>query len=323
MNESTQLVIYTSEDGIIQINAQYYNEDIWITQKQMAELFGVTKQQISLHLKNIFEEEELDEKATVKFFLTVQIEGNREVSREIEHYNLDAITCVGYRISSKKATQFKRWANPIIKDYMIKGFAVNKTLLENSESHASDFELVARGLRTSDQIASKRLANIFRDYSSDYEPNSPHIKEFFATYQNIIHYAVTGKTAAEIVVSRADADKENMGLVTWKNEYINKADVDNAKNYLIEHELYLHQNVTSMFLTFINIIVDSNEKLLMHQWLEKLKGFIDLAGRQVLEGMGTVTAKQAEKHAYKQYDKFRPIYRKAIKNKTNQLRLIG
>ena len=114
-----------------------------------------------------------------------------------------------------------------------------------------------------------------------------------------------------------------MGLVTWKNEYINKADVDNAKNYLIEHELYLHQNVTSMFLTFINIIVDSNEKLLMHQWLEKLKGFIDLAGRQVLEGMGTVTAKQAEKHAYKQYDKFRPIYRKAIKNKTNQLRLIG
>ncbi len=314
----SNFLFYNSSDGVIsvQVVLDGKNETIWTTQKGMAEIFGVGVPAINKHLNNIFNDKELSQLSTVSKMEIVQKEGERKVARLVDFYNLDAIIAVGYRVNSYQATQFRIWATKILKEYLIKGFALDDDRLkQGNRLFGKDFlrELVERiqEIRASEMMFYEKLSDIFRDCSIDYDPNSPTTSKFYATMQNMLHYASNSHTAAELIAERADATKPNMGLTTWANQKrggkIYKSDVTKAKNYLSHNELVELNKVVNMFLDFAERQAKMGKVFKMVDWVGNLEKFLQFYGYPILANKGHVSKDAAEKFAHSEYAKFRPI----------------
>lgn len=299
------MIIYVSKNGNIKVDVNIQNEDIWMSQDVMANLYDTTKQNISYHLSNIFKEEELDKNSTVKDFLTVQNEGNRKVKRNIEHYNLDAIIAVGYRINSKKATEFRIWATKVLKEYMTKGFALNDERLKNNGESPYFEELLARirDIRSSEKIFWRKILDIYAT-SIDYDPKDKLSIEFFKTVQNKMHYATHGNTAAEVIFNRVDSEKENLGLTNFKGNYPTKSETEIAKNYLTEEELNVLNRMVSAYLDVAEINALDRHPMTMQDWINELDFFLKMTRKDILKGSGNISHEQALKKAHEEYDKY-------------------
>ncbi len=312
MNE---ILLYKTPNEEFRIEVLLQDETIWLPQIKIAELFGTSKQNISAHFQNIFDEGELNREATVKKLLTVRQEGEREVKREIEHYNLDAIISVGYRVNSIQATHFRIWATSILKEYIVKGFVMDDERLKNpGEPFGKDYfdEQLARirDIRSSERRFYQKITDIYAQCSADYDPNSQMTQEFYATVQNKMHYAVTGHTAAEIIHNRADSTKPNMGLTNWKNGpegKIRKLDVSIAKNYLEMDELDTYNRIVEMYLNFAEMQAKNKNIMYQKDWIDKLHAFLTLNDKEILQDNGKVSAKIAKKSAETEFKKFREI----------------
>lgn len=312
MIQEHEIVLYQVEDTNICVNVVFKDETFWMTQKAMAELFDVNVPAISKHLSNIFEEGELFKEATVSKMEIVQMEGNRKVKREPEFYNLDAIIAVGYRVNSKKATRFRQWATKTLKDYITKGFVLNDDMLKNGKPFGKDYfdELLERirEIRASERRAYQKITDVFEQCSYDYDKNSDITKAFYAFVQNKLHFAVTGKTAAELVYERVNAEKPAMGLITWKDApdgKILKRDISVAKNYLNEKELSRLNRLVTMFIDYAELMAEDEVLMSMQDWVEQTNQFLRNNRREVLEGKGKVSHDMAMKKAEKEYEIFR------------------
>lgn len=312
MIQEHEIVLYQVEDTNICVNVVFKDETFWMTQKAMAELFDVNVPAISKHLSNIFEEGELFKEATVSKMEIVQMEGNRKVKREPEFYNLDAIIAVGYRVNSKKATRFRQWATKTLKDYITKGFVLNDDMLKNGKPFGKDYfdELLERirEIRASERRAYQKITDVFEQCSYDYDKNSDITKAFYAFVQNKLHFAVTGKTAAESVYERVNAEKPAMGLTTWKDApdgKILKRDISVAKNYLNEKELSRLNRLVTMFIDYAELMAEDEVLMSMQDWVEQTNQFLRNNRREVLEGKGKVSHDMAMKKAEKEYEIFR------------------
>ena len=278
----------------------------------MAELFDCTTDNISLHLKNIYKEEELDEVSTTEFFSVVQNEGQRNVKRNVKCYNLDAIIAVGYRVNSKKATRFRQWATKTLKEYITKGFVLNDDMLKNGKPFGKDYfdELLERirEIRASERRAYQKITDIFEQCSYDYDKNSEITKNFYAFVQNKLHFAVTGKTAAELIYERADSGKPAMGLTTWKDApdgKVLKRDIGIAKNYLNEKELSRLNRLVTMFIDYAELMAEDEILMSMQDWVDQTNQFLTNNRRKVLAGKGKVSHDTAMEKAEKEYEVFR------------------
>ena len=310
----SQIVIYQTENGETKLDVRFQDETVWLTQKMMAELFQTSVPNINMHLKNIFEEGELEENRTIKEFLIVQQEGNREVKRKQVFYNLDAIISVGYRIKSHVATKFRQWATSQLREYIVKGFVLDDNRLKQAKNFGQDYfdELLERirSIRTSERRFYQKITDIYAEASIDYDPAASISRSFFKTVQNKLHWAITGKTAAEIISLRADAKKENMGLTTWKNApggKILKSDVSIAKNYLEEDEIKALERIVTMYLDFAELQAERQNPMKMADWVHKLDAFLQFNEYEVLQDAGKVTAAVAKKLAEEAYEKFAPV----------------
>lgn len=315
IDKYSQFIFYQGEDGNVKIQVVLGDETIWATQNSIAEIFETTKQNVSYHLSNIYSEGELVKGATVKEILTVQREGNRNVSRNIEFYNLDVIISVGYRISSPKATTFRIWATSVLKEYMIKGFALDdERLKQGKQAFGKDYfdELLERirEIRASERRFYLKITDIYAT-AIDYDKNAPITQLFFKTVQNKLEYAITKHTASEIIRSRADSNKPNMGLTTWKNikkgGKIQKSDVGVAKNYLTEDEISELNILVNMYLDYAELQAKRNRTMTMKDWVEKLDTFLQFNEYDLLKDSGRMRADVAKSFAEKEYDKFRVI----------------
>jgi len=305
----SDFLIYKSEDGRTKIDVMLEAETLWLTQKQLTELFGKAKGTISEHIKNIFEDGELAREATVRFFRTVQQEGDREVSRDVEHYNLDMVLALGYRVRSQAGVRFRQWASDKLKEYIIKGFVLDDERLKNPGKAPDYFDELTKRLqdiRTSERRFYQKITDIYAT-SVDYDSGHPLTKEFFATVQNKVHYAIHGQTAAELVQSRADSNQPNMGLTTWEGARIRKSDVGVAKNYLTEEELRALNNLAEQYLIFAEGQAARRIAMSMQDWITKLEGFLTLNDREILQDAGKVSAQIAKNHAEHEFAKFRVI----------------
>lgn len=312
MIQEHEIVLYQVEDTNICVNVVFKDETFWMTQKAMAELFDVNVPAISKHLSNIFEEGELFKEATVSKMEIVQMEGNRKVKREPEFYNLDAIIAVGYRVNSKKATRFRQWATKTLKDYITKGFVLNDDMLKNGKPFGKDYfdELLERirEIRASERRAYQKITDVFEQCSYDYDKNSDITKAFYAFVQNKLHFAVTGKTAAELVYERVNAEKPAMGLTTWKDApdgKILKRDISVINNYLNEKELSRLNRLVTMFIDYAELMAEDEVLMSMQDWVEQTNQFLRNNRREVLEGKGKVSHDMAMKKAEKEYEIFR------------------
>lgn len=311
---SAEIVLYESEGTVVPVEVRYLNETFWLTQKEMGELFGVAPQTISRHLKNIFAEGELAKDSTSTLFVQVQTEGERNVARTVEIYNLDAIIAVGYRVNSFKATRFRQWATRTLKEYITKGFVLNDDMLKNGEPFGRDYfdELLARirDIRASERRVWQKVTDIFQECSFDYDKDSNVAREFFASVQNKMHYAVVGQTAAEIVDDRADASKPHMGLTSWKgspDSRIHSSDVDIAKNYLAEDEIRRLNRLVNRFLDDLEDRAEDHVLTSMQDCVDAMDGFLRYARRDVLQGKGTRSHAQAKQKALGEFAKFQKI----------------
>lgn len=313
-NGSSNFLFYESETGITKVQVLLGDETVWATQQGMADIFDTTKQNISYHLSNIFNEKELNYQSTVKEILTVQKEGLREVERSIDYYNLDVIISVGYRISSYRATQFRRWATSVLKEYLIKGFALDdERLKQGNQLFGKDYfdELLERirEIRASERRFYQKITDIYSQCSIDYDPHSPISQQFYAHVQDKLHYAIHGHTSAEIIQERADASKPNMGLTTWKNSGIKgkilKSDVIVGKNYLSKEEIEELNRLVSMFLDSAELYAKRHIPMTMKDWAARLDSFLEFNAYEVLPDYGKVTRNYAEKCAINEYKKFR------------------
>lgn len=311
-----EIIIYQTQDGQTKIDVRLENETVWLTQNQMAELFQTTKQNVSLHIKNIFEEGELSENSTVKDYLTVQQEGNRKVSRNISHYNLDVIISVGYRVKSLRGTQFRIWATQVLKEYMKKGFALNDDLLKQAGGGGYWKELLERirDIRSSEKVFYRQILDIYAT-STDYNPNAEETKMFFKVVQNKMHFAAHGHTAAEIVYLRADSTKDNMGLTVFKGNHPKKDEVTVAKNYLDEKELNILNRITSAYLEFAELQAIRQIPMTMKDWILKLDDFIKMTGSELLDNPGKISKLEAENKALAEYAK----YKETIKDELSEI----
>ena len=311
-NELNKFILYTAPSGELRVDVLLQNDTIWLTQKAMAELFGVVKSTISEHLTNIFESNELVTNATVRNFRTVQQEGQRSVNRDLEYYNLDAIISVGYRVSSSKATQFRIWATNALKEYIVKGFVLDDTRLKQGQTvFGKDYfkELLqrVRSIRASERRIYQQITDIFAECSIDYDKNDDTTKLFYAMVQNKFHFAITGKTAAEIIYKAADNTKENMGLTTWKNApdgRVLKQDIIVAKNYLEEKEIKQLERTVTGYFDYIEGLIERENTFTMQQLAESVNKFLAFNDYKVLEGKGEVSKLQADKKAVKEYENF-------------------
>ncbi|MBI3032687.1 virulence RhuM family protein [Candidatus Woesearchaeota archaeon] len=310
-DKSTDFLIYTTPEGNVKVEAFLYNETIWLTQKRMAELFGVEANTINYHLKEIFSSKELDETPTIRNFRIVQKEGNRDIEREQIFYNLDAIIAVGYRVNSKQATHFRIWATHVLKEYIIKGFAMDDTRLKNGKYFGKDYfdELLerVRSIRASERRIYQKITDIFAECSIDYDPQSEITREFYATVQNKFHFAISGQTAAEIIYETADVKKKNMGLTTWKlapKGRILRSDVVIAKNYLSEKEIKQLERTISSFFDYIERIIENKVEMKMNDLTKSVNKFLEFNEFRILEDKGKISFKQAEKKALKEYESF-------------------
>lgn len=312
MNKEHEIVLYQIDKTNICVSVFFREETFWMTQKAMAELFDCSTDNISLHLKNIFREDELDEKSTTEFFSVVQKEGNRNVSRNVKCYNLDAIIAVGYRVNSKKATRFRQWATKTLKEYIIKGFVLNDDMLKNGKPFGKDYfdELLERirEIRASERRAYQKITDVFEQCSYDYDKNSETTKAFYAFVQNKLHFAITGKTAAELIYERADSKKPSMGLTTWKDApdgKILKRDIGIAKNYLNEKELTRLNRLVTMFIDYAELMAEDGVLMSMQDWVDQTNQFLMNNRRKVLSGKGKISHEVALEKAEKEYEAFR------------------
>jgi hypothetical protein len=304
---NSQILIYKTENGDTKLDVRLENETVWLTQKLMAELFQTTVPNINMHLKNIFEEGELDPKATIKDFLIVRLEGSREVSRQIEFYNLDAIISVGYRIKSKVATNFRIWATQRLREYIVKGFVLDDERLKNPDLPFDYFEELTRriqDIRTSEKRFYQKITDIYAT-SVDYDPTQESSILFFKTVQNKMHWAITGQTAAEIIKARANNAAPNMGLTNWRGEKPRKQDVGIAKNYLNELEISALNNLVEQYLIFAQGQAMRRIPMNMSDWIKKLHGFLSLNDREILDNAGKISHDIAIDFAEKEYEKFK------------------
>ncbi len=302
----SQILIYQTESGNTKVEVRLEGETLWLTQKLMGELFQTTKQNISLHLQNIYDEGELSEDSTVKDFLTVQNEGGRQVNRTKKFYNLDAIISVGYRIKSNVATRFRQWATERIREFIVKGFVLDDERLKNPDQPFDYFDELLRriqDIRTSERRFYQKITDIYAT-SIDYDPTISSSLKFFATVQNKMHWAITGKTAAEIIHDRADSSKPNMGLTVWRGDKVRKQDVSIAKNYLNEDELKTLNNLVEQYLVFAEGQAMRRIPMHMKDWTVKLNGFLELNDRNILEHAGKISRGIAKELAESEYDKF-------------------
>lgn len=312
MNQEHEVVLYQIEGTNICVNVMFKEETFWMTQKAMANLFDCTTDNISLHLKNIYKEEELEEEATTELFSIVQNEGQRNVTRKVKCYNLDAIIAVGYRVNSKKATRFRQWATITLKEYITKGFVLNDDMLKNEKPFGKDYfeELLERirEIRASERRAYQKITDVFEQCSYDYDKNSEITKNFYAFVQNKLHFAVTGKTAAEPIYERADSEKPAMGLTTWKeapNGKVLKRDIGIAKNYLNEKELSRLNRLVTMFIDYAELMAEDEILMSMQDWVEQTNQFLMNNRRKVLDGKGKISHDIAMQKAEKEYEVFR------------------
>jgi hypothetical protein len=305
-------ILYTTPEGAVKLNVLLQDETIWLTQKAMGILFDTTPQNITIHLKNIFESNELEEGATCKEFLQVQMEGGREVSRKQKMYNLDVIISVGYRVNSTKATQFRIWATKTLKEYIIKGFVLDDNRLKQGEAvFGKDYfkELLerVRSIRASERRIYQQITDIFAECSIDYDPKAEITKNFYAMVQNKFHFAITGQTAAEIIFKNANAKKENMGLTTWKNApegRIVKTDTTIAKNYLQEKEIKQLERTVTGYFDYIENLIERENTFTMESLANSVDKFLNFNEFKILEGKGTKSHGQAISKAGKEYDQF-------------------
>lgn len=307
-----EILLYGDDNGKEFINVVFEDETFWMTQKGMAELFDCSTDNISLHLKNIYADGELEQPATTEKISVVRTEGTREVSRTIEHYNLDAIIAVGYRVNSKKATRFRQWATKTLKEYIQKGFVLNDEMMKNGRPFGRDYfdELLERirEIRASERRAYQKIADVFEQCSYDYDKNSETTKAFYAFVQNKLHYAVTGKTAAELISQRATLDSPTMGLTTWKGApdgKILKSDTLVAKNYLNQKELSRLNRLVTMFIDYAELMAEDEQLMSMQDWLRETDRFLVNNRRQVLDGKGRISREAAVKQVSSIYEEFR------------------
>jgi len=303
--EQSQLVIYQSEDGKVKIETRMEGETIWLTQKLMAELFQTTPQNITIHLKNIFEEGELEEDSTCKEFLQVQREGKREVKRQQKYYNLDAILSVGYRIKSHVATRFRQWATARLKEYLVKGFTMNDELLKQAGGGNYFDELLQRirDIRSSEKVFWRKVLDIYAT-SIDYEPNHDMSVLFFQTVQNKMHWAAHGHTAAEIIYKRVDAGKANLGLTTFKGTRPTQQETEIAKNYLNEEELNLLNRMVTAYLELAELQALNRRPMYMKDWIARLDDFLKMTGNDILTHAGKISHQKALEKARAEYKKY-------------------
>ena len=307
-----EVLLYSDERGKEYVSVVFKDETFWLTQKAMAELFAVNVPAVSKHLQNIYEEGELERSSTVSKMETVQREGERQVRRTVDHYNLDAIIAVGYRVNSKKATRFRQWATRTLKEYIQKGFVLNDDLMKNGRPFGRDYfdELLERirEIRASERRAYQKIADVFEQCSYDYDKNSETTKAFYAFVQNKLHYAVTGKTAAELIAERATLDSPTMGLTTWKGApdgKILKSDTLVAKNYLNEKELSRLNRLVTMFIDYAELMAEDEQLMSMQDWLDETDRFLTNNRRRVLDGKGRISREAAAKKVGAIYDEFR------------------
>ena len=306
-----RIILYQEDDRNINVNVYYKDETYWLTQKSMSELFDVNVPTISRHLQNIFDEKELDKIATVSKNEIVQIEGDRTVKRTLEFYNLDAIIAVGYRVNSKKATKFRQWATKTLREYIIKGFALNDDMLKNGKPFGQDYfkELLerVRSIRASERRIWQQITDIFAECSIDYDVHTDIVDNFYAMVQNKFHYAITGQTAAEIIYNNADSTKEHMGLTTWKNApsgRVLKSDVSIAKNYLSEKQIKQLERAVSGYFDYIEDLIERENVFTMEDFVKSINEFLSFRRYDVLTHSGKITSKSAKEKANLEYDKF-------------------
>lgn len=299
------IVIYQTQDGLTKINVKFEDETVWLTQAQLVELYQSSKANISEHIKHIFEECELTEESTVRKFRTVQIEGEREVSREQTFYNLDMIISLGYRVKSAVATQFRRWASDLIKEYLKKGYALDDKRLK--ELGGGDYwkELLdrIRDIRSSEKVMYRQVLDLYAT-SADYNPKSAESVAFFKMVQNKLHYAAHGNTAAEVIYTRADSDKEFMGLTAFEGDFPTKKDIKIAKNYLTQDELKILNNLVSAYFDLAEINAIEHKTMYMSDYVEHLDRILSSTGKDVLDNAGSISHKQAMEKAEAEYQKF-------------------
>ncbi len=315
----TEILIYQSKDGVIKIDARLENETIWLNQYQLAELFQTDRTSIAKHIKNIYESSELAEDATCAKIAQVQKEGNRKVTRDILYYNLDMIISVGYRVQSHVATHFRIWATQKLKEYIIKGFVMDDERLKQARNYYFD-ELLARirDIRSSEKVFYRKVCDIYAT-SIDYEPNTDLTKDFFATVQNKFHWAIHAHTAAELLMLRADANKPNMGLTNFPGSEIKKQDVSIAKNYLNENELDQLNRIVNQYLEFAELQALQRKPMYMKDWVTKLKAFLTLNDRDILNHSGKTSHEAAEAFAFGEYEKYKAEERKRLDSAEDDL----
>ena len=304
--DNGQIILFQTQGGETKIEVRLANESVWLTADQMAELFQRNKSTISRHIKNIYESTELEQNRTVAFFATVQNEGDRKVERNIAYYNLDMIISVGYRVNSHRGVQFRQWATQVLKEYMIKGFALNDDLLKNAGQGNYFDELLARirDIRSSEKVFYRKVLEIYA-LSIDYDPRTSITQKFFKTIQNKMHFAAHGHTAAEVIYDRANAEKDFMGLTTWRGAMPTKHEAEIAKNYLSEEEVDMLNRIVNLYLDFAELQAKSHVPMYMKDWIQKLDDFLKLSGKELLTHAGSVSAEVAKLKANEEYDKFR------------------
>lgn len=307
MSDEANFLMYQTENGETKIQVRLEGETVWMTQRAVAELFQTSPQNITLHIKNIYAEGELLEEATCKNYLQVQNEGTREVKRQAKHYNLEMIIAVGYRVRSHRGTQFRQWATERLNEYMIKGFTMDDERLKEIRNIGADYfdELLERirDIRASERRFYQKITDIYAT-AIDYNPNTTVAKEFFATVQNKLHFAIHGHTASELIVERADATKPNMGLTNWKGDKIRKQDIAVAKNYLTQEELSDLNRIVTMYLDYAETQAKKKKPMYMQDWTKKLDAFLEFNEHEILTNAGKISAKLAEQLAAEQYEIF-------------------
>ncbi len=299
------IVIYQTKDGLTKIDVRFEDETVWLSQQQMAELYQSSRTNIVEHIQHIYEEGELEEKSTCRKFRQVQLEGTRQVSREIPFYNLDMIISLGYRVKSMVATQFRRWATELLKEYLKKGYALDDKRLKELGGGNYWKELLERirDIRSSEKVMYRQVLDLYAT-SADYNPKSAESIAFFKMVQNKLHYAAHGNTAAEVIYNRADSEKEFMGLTTFTGDFPTKKDIAVAKNYLSETELKVLNNLVSAYFDLAEINAMEHKTMYMSDYVEQLDRILSGAGKKILEGAGSVSHKQALEKAEKEYQKY-------------------
>lgn len=298
-----QIILYQTQDGESKIEVTLANETVWLSADQMAELFQRNKSTISRHIKNVFEEDELSQDSVVAFYATTASDGK---IYQVAYYNLDMIISIGYRVKSYRGVQFRIWATQVLKEYLIKGFALNDDLLKSAGGGNYFDELLSRirDIRSSEKIFYRKVLEIYA-LSIDYDPRTEATRQFFATVQNKMHFSVHGHTAAEVIYHRADAEKDFMGLTTWTGMLPKKTDAEYAKNYLTEDEIDTLNRIVNLFLDFAELQAKNHTPMYMKDWIQKLDGFLQLSGKELLTHAGTISAEVAKLKANTEYDKFK------------------